>query len=100
MDAPCVVALIAVTVPDHAFIPLSEQMISVGAAMQNFLIAVHAAGFAGTVLSGKRVGTRSLRCALGLRANEELVGFIVIGTPVDQPKPKPDIEVTDHLSIW
>lgn len=88
------------TAPDHAFIPLPEQMISVGAAMQNFLLAVHAAGYGGTVLSGKRVGTQALRGALLLRANEQLVGFIVIGTPVDQPKPKPDISVADHLPVW
>ncbi len=100
MDSPCVVALVAITAPDHPYIPLSEQLIAVGAALQSFLLAMHASGFGGMILSGRRVTTSALRRAFTLQPNEHLVGFIVAGTPAGEPKPKPPPSLVEHLSVW
>jgi nitroreductase len=100
LDCPCLLAAVAVLDPRHPFIPESEQLIAVGAALHNFLLAAHAHGFAGTILSGKRVLARALREALELEDYESLVGFISLGTPIAPPKPRPPSRVADHLQDW
>lgn len=99
-DCPCLLAAIAVLDPNHPFIPESEQWIAVGAALDHFMLAVHAHGFAGTILSGKRVSSRAIREALGLEDYERLVGFISLGTPVAPAKPRPPGKAADHLQDW
>lgn len=99
-DCPCLIAAVAVLDPRHPFIPESEQWIAVGAALHNFLLAAHAHGFAGTILSGKRVLARALRAALELEDYESLVGFISLGTPTAPPKPRAPGKAADHLQDW
>lgn len=99
-DCPCLIAAIAVLDPGHPHIPESEQWIAVGAALDHFLLAAHAHGFAGTILSGKRVASRALRQALGIEESERLVGFISLGTPIAPAKPRPASKVADHLRDW
>ena len=99
-DCPCLVAVISVLDPIHPFIPESEQLIAVGAALHNFLLAAHAHGFAGAILSGKRVTSRALREALDLAGHEHLVGFIPLGTPTVPAKPKAEEKVAAHLREW
>ncbi|MBM3566837.1 MAG: nitroreductase [Alphaproteobacteria bacterium] len=99
-DCPCMLAAIAVIDPDHPYIPESEQWIAVGAALQNFLLAVHAHGYAGAILSGKRVRSRALRRTLSLADHEYLVGFIPLGTPTVPAKPRQSGDIGDHLRDW
>ena len=99
-DCPCLLAAIAIIDPDHPHIPQSEQWIAVGAALHNFLLAAHAYGFAGAILSGKRVVSRALRDAFDLADHEHLVGFIPLGTPTIPPKPRPQGKVAEHLQNW
>ncbi len=99
-DCPCLLAAIAVIDPSHPFIPEPEQWIAVGAALDHFLLAAHAHGFAGTILSGKRVRARALREALELEEAEHLVGFISLGTPTAPAKLRPPSKVADHLRDW
>lgn len=99
-DCPCLVAAIAVLDSEHPFIPESEQLIAIGAALHNFLLAAHAHGFAGTILSGKRVTSRALRGALDLAGHEHLVGFIPLGTPTVPAKPRMQGKVGEHLREW
>lgn len=67
--------------------PLWEQMLSVGAACQNILLAAHALGFAGNWLSEWFAYDADVSAALGLDARDTLAGFIHIGTP---PAEKPE----------
>ena len=99
-DCPCLVAAIAVLDPLHPFIPESEQLLAIGAALHNFLLAAHAHGFAGAILSGKRVTSRALRETLDLAEYEHLVGFIPLGTPTVPAKPRVEGKVAEHLREW
>ncbi len=99
-DCPCLLAAIAVLDPEHPHIPQSEQLIAVGAALHNLLLAAHAHGFSGTILSGKRVTSRALREALDLAEHEHLVGFIPLGTPTVPAKPRQQGKIAEHLQEW
>ncbi len=66
-------------------IPLREQWLSAGAALGNLLNAAHQLGYGAIVLSGERCFDPQLTGALGVKAEEQLVGFVSIGTVAKAP---------------
>jgi nitroreductase len=78
-----------------------EDRYSVGAAMQNVLIAAHARGLAGFLRTGPAASDPAVTEHLGLAPGEEIAGFIYLGHPADQepPPPKPRTEPADR-TIW
>jgi nitroreductase len=79
--------LLGFVVAPHARtkIPLREQWLSAGAALGNLLNAAHQLGYGAIVLSGERCFDVQLTGALGVKADEQLVGFVSIGTVAKAP---------------
>lgn len=98
--APVTLAVIARLTRDLPKVPVREQYVSVGAAIQNILLSAHAMGFGAKTLSGAKVHDPYLCKALGIRPEEELLCFICLGTPSDAPKQRPRAAVADHLAKW
>ncbi|MCW5699535.1 MAG: nitroreductase [Rhodospirillales bacterium] len=101
--ALCGPTLIAVTArinQRHPKVPASEQYASVGMAVQNLLLAANALGYGGILLSGDRVRDNAIRDAFAFDADDELIGFVTLGTPAaDLPaKRRPDPD--NHLFTW
>jgi nitroreductase len=82
---PVLLALVARPRPDHPGVTVAEQMATAGAAMQNVLIAAHLMGYGAIILSGARCQDADIRARLGILPSEEFLGFISIGSIVDQP---------------
>ena len=68
-------------------VPLREQWLGAGAALGNLLNAAHQLGFGAIVLSGERCFDAPLLAALGIGADEQLAGFVSIGTTAKAPPP-------------
>jgi nitroreductase len=100
MRAPMLVGVVARLVRDNAKVPLHEQYISVGAAIHGIMLACHALGFGAIMLSGDRARDPLVRSLFQLVDNEEMIGFISIGTPLKTVSPKPRPPPGDHLQIW
>lgn len=66
-------------------IPLREQWLSAGAALGNLLNAAHQLGYGAIMLSGERCFDPQLTGALGVKADEQLAGFVSIGTVAKAP---------------
>lgn len=78
-NGPALVALLARIEPGVEDAPESEQWICVGAALMNFLNALHLMGFAAKVLSGASVRDAAMREAF-CEPGEHLVAWVVAGT--------------------
>lgn len=65
--------------------PLREQWLSAGAALGNLLNAAHQLGYGAIVLSGERCFDAQLTGALGVKDDEQLAGFVSIGTVAKAP---------------
>lgn len=100
MNGPTLVVVSAHLQRDHPTIPVREQLIAVGCAIQNFLLAVHALGYGASILSGEKVDDVHLAAALGLPGDLELIGFITIGTESRNPGPRSDPPVSAVLTTW
>ena len=82
--APMVVAVLA-TPKAHPKVLRSEQILSVGAACMNLLVAAQSQGFAAQWLTGPAAYEESVKAALGGGAGDEIAAFIYIGTAAEAP---------------
>ncbi|HKX41482.1 MAG TPA: nitroreductase [Burkholderiaceae bacterium] len=90
---PPVLLGFVVTPRSRTKIPPREQWLAAGAALGNLLNAAHQLGYGAIVLSGERCFDETLVAALGVAADEQLVGFVSIGTigkaPPEARRPLP-----------
>ncbi|OED40569.1 nitroreductase [Endozoicomonas sp. (ex Bugula neritina AB1)] len=99
LRAPTLVLAICVT-QDHAKVPVLEQQLSLGAAVQNILLAAHAQTVGAVWRTGNICYHPSLAKGLGLSENEQLLGFIYMGTPAGSRKKIEEVAVSDFVTEW
>ncbi|WP_218954585.1 nitroreductase family protein [Acinetobacter sp. YH12039] len=85
---------------DHPKVPHFEQILSSGAAVQNFLLSLQAQGFSTMWRSGAVVESKLFKQALGLTENDLISGIIYIGTAVKAIPPRAEIQSADFVSHW
>lgn len=92
MRGPALVAVIGRFVENHPKAPVHEQLFSTGAAVHAFLQALHVMGYGAIMLSGRRANHQLVRDLLKIGSNEQVLGFVSIGTPSKPvpPKTRPD----------
>lgn len=61
----------------------AEDRYSMGAAMQNLLVAAHASGLAAYLRTGPAACDPGVAGLLGLAPGEEIAGFVYLGYPLD-----------------
>jgi nitroreductase len=99
LRAPLLVAVV-VRLSEHPKVPPVEQRLSAGCAAHAMLLAAEAQGLAGIWRTGDAAFDRKVMDALWLSAQEELVGFIYLGTRAGRVKPLPDLDAGDFVSSW
>jgi len=99
LRAPLIV-VVAATLREHRGVPPVEQIVAAGAAAQNLLVAAHALGFGGFWRTGAPAYDDGVKRALGLRADDAIVGFLYLGTPSTALAPAPEPDVAAHVTHW
>ncbi len=79
LRAPMILVAI-LSLHDHPTVPDWEQWLSLGASVQNCLLALHEEGFAAMWRTGDVAAHDGVRAGLGLSAHEHIGGFIYVGT--------------------
>lgn len=95
--APLVIAVVSRAAP-HVKIPEWEQVLSAGAAAMNLVTAAHSLGFAASWLTEWYAYDRGALDALGLGANERMVGFVHIGRAGQRPEDRPRPPLSEIVS--
>lgn len=96
--APLVIAVMAKIVRNEK-IPEIEQILSAGAAAQNILLAAHALGYAGIWRSGVPCFDPNVRAALGGSGEDQIVGFLYLGTARTTVPLKP-VAADNYVEFW
>lgn len=99
LRAPLLIVVVA-NIQQHPKVPREEQLISAGCAAHSLLLAAQAEGFAGIWRTGANAYDSTVKQGLGLAADEELVGYLYIGTIEGKYKPLADLKVEDFVSDW
>lgn len=84
LRAPLVVMVIACLQP-HDKVPEWEQLAAAACAAHALQMAAFAQGFGAIWRTGYFTAAPAVRHGLGLAGQEQLVGFLYVGTPQDQP---------------
>lgn len=80
MRAPTIIAVAARTPPHHK-IPEIEQIVAVGAAFENMILAAHALGFGTMWKTGPAAYDPQVKTAIGFAASDHVVGYLYLGIP-------------------
>lgn len=99
LRAPVIVVAICSPKP-HPKVPVFEQELSTGAAVQNMLNAAFAVDLGAIWRTGSMTDAATVRDGLGLEAEERIIGFLYLGYSDAPRRPVPDIAMTDHFSEW
>ncbi|HAU26925.1 MAG TPA: nitroreductase, partial [Alteromonas australica] len=97
--APMIIVAIAKYI-EHEKVPKVEQIASASCAVMAMQMAAVAQGFNGMWRSGSYAHCELVREGLGLAEDDELVGFLYLGTPLFEPAPKPQRNSDDFFEYW
>ncbi len=97
--APLVIVVVA-RIDTHAKVPVIEQQLSAGCVAHNLLLGAHALGFGAQWLTGWAAYDRDAAAILGLADNEQVIGFVHIGTPQVETADRDRPALDDLLSTW
>jgi nitroreductase len=99
LRSPLIVVVVA-HLTESPKIPDIEQILSAGAAAHTVLLAANALGFGSIWLTGDNAYDEVVREALEIADNEQIIGFIYLGTPAVELPPRPIPEVSTHHTEW
>ena len=99
LRAPALILCICHT-REHAKVPPVEQNMSLAAATQNLLLAAHAQGLGAIWRTGAICYHPVMAEGLGLAENEQLLGFVYVGTPSGSEKKVQTLDVDDFVREW
>jgi nitroreductase len=100
MRAP-VIVVVAAHVNKGARIPAIEQLSAVAAAAQNLMLAAPAQGYGAMWKTGDAAYDPQVRQELGLEADDEIIGFMYLGTRTGGASPPERIaKAQDYVSVW
>jgi nitroreductase len=96
LRAPLVILCIA-ELQQHPKVPDIEQKIAAGCAVNNLSNAIYGHGYGAVWRSGDPVYSVAVHKALKLRANQVLLGFLYVGTPMSADKEIPTLDQADYV---
>ena len=102
LRSPMIIVVVAKINHDIPNVPRLEQIQSTAAAAQNILLALHDKGYGAYWRTGKYSSERNKHISgmLSLENNEEVLGYLYVGTP-DIVSPKiPELENKDFVTYW
>jgi len=95
--APMIVILVN-TYKEHPKVPAIEQKLSTAAAAQNIMLALNAMNYSCIWRTGKMAFNKIISKDLGLDENQEILGYLYIGTETGEKKKIPDLDIDDFVS--
>jgi len=81
-------------------VPESEQLLSAGCAAHGILLAAHAQGLGAIWRTGDMAYDRTVAQGLGLADNEQVVGFLYLGSVEGERRAAPELAPADFVSTW
>ncbi|WP_210398215.1 nitroreductase family protein [Motiliproteus sediminis] len=99
LRAPTLVVVIA-RLQQHPKVPLVEQQVAAGAAAQNILLAAHGLGLGAMWRTGDMAYNPDVMRGLGLAENEEIIGFVYLGSRPAKTRNAPALDPADFVEQW
>ena len=99
LRAPMIIVATA-EIKEHPKVPALEQVVAVGCAVQNMQLALASKGFGAMWRTGEFAFDPLVKSHFGIKATDEIVGFLYVGTPESEPKPAELQQVSETTELW
>lgn len=99
LRAPMVIVA-ATRYTEHPKVPKVEQIASTACAVQSMQMAAIAQGFDGIWRTGHYAQSQTVKLAMSLFDEDEIVGFLYLGTKMCDIPPKPVKDSGDFVEYW
>lgn len=99
LRAPMVIIVIACK-QEHPKVPEYEQLIAAGCAAHGLLLAAQAQGLGAFWRSGEMTDNKHVTQQLGLQENEQIIGYIYVGTPSSDCRTGAQLEPAEFVGSW
>lgn len=99
LRAPLVVVVVA-RLQEHFKVPKSEQLLAAGCAAHGILLAAYAQGIGAVWRTGELSYSAHVAKGLGLGEGEEIIAFLYLGTPQNEPRVAPQVDTAEFVSAW
>ena len=96
LRAPMIIVSIAALDWEHKKVPVWEQQVAVGIATQHLQLAAKEFGFGTMWRTGEMTEAEAVRAHLGVADNEQIIGFLYIGTVEGEPR-SADLQPLDGI---
>ena len=95
--APMIIILVN-SYKEHPKVPAIEQKLSTATAAQNIMLALNAMEYSCIWRTGKMAFNEVIQTELGLEKNQEILGYLYIGTEVGKKKEIPNLDIDNFVS--
>tara|TARA_B100001027_G_scaffold19662_1_gene11729 strand:- start:294 stop:842 length:549 start_codon:yes stop_codon:yes gene_type:complete len=95
--APMILILVN-TYKEHPKVPAIEQKLSTAASAQNITLALNAMNYSSIWRTGKLAFNKDVQKELGLQDNQEILGYLYVGTEVGKKKNVPVHNLNEFIS--
>ncbi|UUD64093.1 NAD(P)H nitroreductase [Pseudomonas seleniipraecipitans] len=99
LRAPLLVVVIA-RAQEHPKVPAQEQVLAAGCAAHAILLAAYAQGIGGVWRTGELSHDPIVDAGLGLADNEQVIGYLYLGTPQRELRAAPQADIGAFVSSW
>jgi nitroreductase len=97
MRAPAIIVVACAAGGDEK-VPRLERLAATAAAVQNLLLAATALGYGAMWRTGAAARDQHVKTALGFAGDDDIIGFVYLGTIPADPKPSPARRELDGLA--
>jgi len=95
--APMIIILVS-SIIDHPKVPEIEQKLSTAASAQNILLALNSLGYSAIWRTGKLAFNPFIASKLNLKNNQEILGYIYVGTSDGPNKKIPELDIKNFVT--
>ena len=95
--APMIIILVN-SIKEHPKVPEIEQKLSTAASAQNILLSLNALGYSAIWRTGKLAFNPFIASRLNLEANQEILGYIYVGSADGTNKKIPKLDIEEFVS--
>ena len=95
--APMIIILVS-TFKEHPKVPAIEQKLSTATAAQNIMLALNTMNYSSIWRTGKLAFNKEIQTKLNLSDNQEILGYLYIGTSIGENKKIPNLDIDNFVS--
>lgn len=95
--APMIIILVN-TFKEHPKVPAIEQKLSTATAAQNIMLALNTMNYSSIWRTGKLAFNKEIQTKLDLSDDQEILGYLYIGTSIGENKKIPNLDIDDFVS--